>query len=161
MYNFFIGVDISLIHSGLVILDPEGNLIISKIIKTKKSKDLIDYDLEKRILYIRDNVTLIREYPNSLIVTEEVLWTSRGQGSKQLGALQIYLRTTFCDWNIDFKLVFPSTLKKITTGKGNADKHEMISTVANRWNFITKDDNLADAYAMARHAMSLQSPSKS
>ncbi|WP_409238311.1 hypothetical protein [Streptomyces sp. PA5.6] len=49
-------------------------------------------------------------------------------------------------------IVPPPTLKKYVTGKGTATKQEMIDTVARRYGAIFRDDNLADAYALARFA---------
>ncbi|KUL44706.1 hypothetical protein ADL22_12240 [Streptomyces sp. NRRL F-4489] len=49
-------------------------------------------------------------------------------------------------------VVPPTTLKKFVTGKGNATKQEMIATVSHRYGAIFRDDNLADAYALARVA---------
>ncbi|MFE9412376.1 hypothetical protein ACFYN0_26810 [Streptomyces sp. NPDC006704] len=53
-------------------------------------------------------------------------------------------------------IVPPPTLKKFVTGKGAATKQEMIDTVARRYGAIFYDDNLADAYALARVACTLQ-----
>lgn len=150
MRSFYIGLDISFTELGCIVLDASCDLIISKTVKTKKINE--KYNLEKRILSIQDGISFIQEYSNSLIVTEEVLWSSGGQGSKQLAALQIFLRTGLYEQNVEFELIFPSTLKKWTAGKGNADKHDMITAVQTKWNFITKNNNLADAYAMAMYA---------
>ncbi len=54
-------------------------------------------------------------------------------------------------------IVPPPTLKKYVTGKGTASKQEMIDTVARRYGAIFYDDNLADAYALARFAATLRS----
>ncbi|MDJ0463177.1 hypothetical protein [Streptomyces sp. H27-C3] len=53
-------------------------------------------------------------------------------------------------------IVPPPTLKKYVTGKGTATKQEMIDTVARRYGAIFYNDNLADAYALARVACTLQ-----
>lgn len=46
--------------------------------------------------------------------------------------------------------VAPSSLKKFTTGKGNATKDQMVLTVNELWDIGTRDDNIADAYALAK-----------
>ncbi|MEU7147085.1 hypothetical protein AB0B15_03435 [Streptomyces sp. NPDC045456] len=52
-------------------------------------------------------------------------------------------------------IVPPPTLKKYVTGKGTATKQEMLDTVARRYGAVFNDDNLADAYALARVACSV------
>ncbi|WP_274916941.1 hypothetical protein [Streptomyces sp. WZ-12] len=49
-------------------------------------------------------------------------------------------------------IISPPTLKKFTTGKGTATKQEMMDAVRKRWGASVYDDNLADAYALARAA---------
>ena len=49
----------------------------------------------------------------------------------------------------------PSTLKKYVTGRGNAQKSEMLLQVFKRWNVEFNDDNAADSYGLARIACSL------
>lgn len=46
----------------------------------------------------------------------------------------------------------PSTLKKYATGRGNAKKVEVVLAVYKHWGKEIRDDNEADAYALARIA---------
>jgi hypothetical protein len=52
---------------------------------------------------------------------------------------------------IEHTNVWPSSLKKWTTGKGNANKDAMKATVCQRWKPVT-DDNEADAIAILHYA---------
>lgn len=47
-------------------------------------------------------------------------------------------------------IVPPTSLKKFVTGKGNAKKNEMLLGVYKKWGVEYSDDNLADAYSLAR-----------
>ncbi|ORT58219.1 hypothetical protein [Streptomyces sp. CB03238] len=51
-------------------------------------------------------------------------------------------------------IVAPTKLKKYTTGKGTAAKAEMLLAVYKKWGVTYDDDNLADAYSLARAANS-------
>jgi crossover junction endodeoxyribonuclease RuvC len=46
----------------------------------------------------------------------------------------------------------PTTLKKFATGRGNAKKPEVMLSVFKKWGVEILDDNLADAYVLARIA---------
>jgi Holliday junction resolvasome RuvABC endonuclease subunit len=49
-------------------------------------------------------------------------------------------------------IVAPTKLKKYCTGKGTAAKAEMLLAVYKKWGVTYDDDNLADAYSLARAA---------
>lgn len=49
---------------------------------------------------------------------------------------------------LEYRGYSPSEIKKFATGKGNAKKQDMLAVVATRWNFVTQDDNEADAIAL-------------
>ncbi|MFD6934593.1 hypothetical protein ACFWAP_00360 [Streptomyces goshikiensis] len=49
-------------------------------------------------------------------------------------------------------VIAPTKLKKYTTGRGTAAKNEMLLGVYKKWGVDYSDDNLADAYSLARAA---------
>jgi len=54
----------------------------------------------------------------------------------------------FCAWHgLEHAAVHSATLKKFTTGRGNAKKPEMLEAVARRWRRVDSDDE-ADAVAL-------------
>lgn len=53
----------------------------------------------------------------------------------------------------------PTSLKKFATGSGTAKKAEMLLGVYKRWGAEFKDDNLADAYVLAKIAECIADPS--
>jgi len=46
--------------------------------------------------------------------------------------------------------ISPSALKKFATGKGNVPKDVVIKEVYKRWKFDTNDNNIADAFVLAK-----------
>jgi hypothetical protein len=54
---------------------------------------------------------------------------------------------------IEHVSVHTATLKKWTTGRGNADKAAMMEAVARRWNRRVDSDDEADAIALAYYAL--------
>lgn len=45
----------------------------------------------------------------------------------------------------------PAQFKKYATGKGNASKEQTMESVYRKWEFKTDNNNIADAYAMAKY----------
>jgi hypothetical protein len=58
---------------------------------------------------------------------------------------------------IEHFAIHTATLKKFTTGKGNAKKAEMLAAVCRRWKAVT-DDNEADAIALLYYAIAEIAP---
>ncbi|MFH9731911.1 hypothetical protein [Streptomyces sp. NPDC017260] len=54
--------------------------------------------------------------------------------------------------------VAPATVKKFVTGSGRADKDKMMMAVYKRWGFEPANNDVADAYALARIAGALADP---
>lgn len=52
----------------------------------------------------------------------------------------------------------PQQVKKFATGKGNAKKDDMKLAVYKKWAVELSDENLADAYTMARMAAAIEVP---
>lgn len=52
-------------------------------------------------------------------------------------------------------IVQPTSLKKYVTGSGTAKKNTMLLAVFKKWGFEADDDNVADAYALARLARAI------
>lgn len=61
-------------------------------------------------------------------------------------AIRIALRQMSMPW-VD---VPPTSLKKWTTGKGNASKEEMATSVKQRWGFSSHSHDIVDAVALAQ-----------
>lgn len=60
---------------------------------------------------------------------------------------------------IEHAAVHSATLKKATTGKGNADKAAMLAAVAQKWKAVESDDE-ADAIALLHYALAELLPSR-
>lgn len=86
---------------------------------------------------------------DGLLVVEGYAMGARN-GREVLGEWggQIRLFAYRFGWNV--LVVPPSSLKKYTTGKGNAEKETVMLEVFKRWAYSSTDNNDADAYALMR-----------
>ena len=66
-----------------------------------------------------------------------------------------YLRIFLFKKKVNYKIIAPGTLKKFVCGKGkgHAKKNLMLLKVYKNWGIEFDDDNLADAYSLARMAL--------
>lgn len=74
-------------------------------------------------------------------------------GREKAGELGGIVKLAWYDvFRTDPMVVSPTVLKKYVTGKGNANKQEMMAGVARKWQvYDIVDDNLADSFALAQY----------
>lgn len=85
-----------------------------------------------------------------LVVMEDFSFGSKGSALFQIAGLGYLVRHWLWKENIDFVLVPPTVLKKFVTGVGNSDKNVILKEIYKRWGEDINDDNIGDAYGLAR-----------
>ena len=147
----FVGLDPSYNGFAIIVIDKTGEIIEQKLINTDSEKDIEQRicDLEKEFKFIPNIVCL-----HSVFI-EGPSYSSQGQFMLQMGALHYFLRIFLFKKGVNYKIIPPGTLKKFVCGdgKGNAKKELMLLNVFKNWNVEFNDNNLADAYGLARMAM--------
>ena len=74
------------------------------------------------------------------------------QGREAAGELGGAVRMAILKRGIPLAEVPPTSLKKYVTGKGNAQKNEVMMFCLKKWGYQAPDDNAADAFALAHLA---------
>lgn len=147
--ELFVGIDPSFTGTGLIILDSTANIIKQLLIKTKSS----DSEEERLIQIEKDISFLSRLKKIKTVYLEGPSFSSSGAFVLQMGALHFLIRLFLYKKNIDYKIIAPGSLKKFITGKGTAKKELMLLNVYKKWGAEFDDNNLADAYSLARMAL--------
>jgi len=146
----FVGMDPSFNGMGIVIVDKNGD-IVEQILHKAKEGEVEErlMDIEKRIEFIPTIVCLNRVY------MEGPSYSSNGKFVLQMGALHFLIRLIFLKSKVDYKVIAPGTLKKFVAGagKGNAKKELMLLKTFTKWGVEFDDNNLCDAYGLARLAL--------
>lgn len=142
-----VGIDPSLTGTGVVILDDGGYMVTQKLIATSL-KDCIEKRFDSIISDIKnlffDNGTDYKIY------IEGISFNSKGNNLAQICGLHYFIRWNLWLHKYQVKVVPPKTLKKHITGTGNGKKNLMLLKVYKKWGIEFDDDNLADAYGLAR-----------
>lgn len=144
----WIGIDQSYSGFGLVVLDKEKEL----------DRQLWKFPVLEtdggRLHGIREKVSgyLSSYSPESVSLAIEGYAHASRFNREKLGELGGLVKLTWFEFSGLSPLIVPPTvLKKYTTGKGNATKIEMVKAVNEKWDANIKNDNLADAYALAQY----------
>lgn len=135
-----VALDLSLTGTGVVV-DGSPRTITTKL------KD------EARLAFIEDELNGIA-YNASLVVIEGLAYGTQTGKAMERGGLHFMVRTGLFRKQIPFAIAPPTTIKKYITGKGNAQKDEvMIATVTQLPDLGIKNNNEADATVMWAMAM--------
>jgi len=145
----FVGLDPSFNEFGIVVLDQKANIIEQKIITSDSN-----LDADERIIQLENSFKFIPMICSLCsIYIEGPSFSSNGQFSLQMGALHYYLRIFLIKNKTEFKIIAPGNLKKFVTGKGNCKKELILLKVFKKWGVEFDNNNLADAYSLARMAL--------
>lgn len=143
-----LGLDLSLTGTGYSLWGSqynhdEGLINTDKMIGLARINHILN-----EIIYLID----IEHKTSSelLVVMEDFSFGSKGSALFQIAGLGYLIRHWLWKENIDFILVPPTVLKKFVTGVGNSDKNVMLKEIYKRWAADINDDNIGDAYGLAR-----------
>lgn len=147
--SFFVGVDPSYNGCAIVVLDEEGKIIEQKLFASEGES------VEEKLWYINKELSFIPKIVGlKKVYIEGPSYSSNGAYTLQMGALHFMIRMMFYKKRIKYEIIAPNTLKKYVcgAGQGNAKKELMLLNVYKKWGIEFKDNNLADAYGLARMA---------
>lgn len=149
----FCGIDPSLTGTGVIVLREDLEIIEQRLISTKLKVQ--EYDIEHRMKYIINELEFIKQYPIYRVCIEGLSFNSKGQSAAQLFGLAYLVRMWMFDNDIPFIEVPPTVLKKFITGKGQCQKDLMLLKTYKKFGIEFSDNNLCDAYGMARYGAEL------
>lgn len=102
-----------------------------------------------RLEAIRQNVLrILRNEEPSAVFLEGFSFGSQGRAVYEIGGLGYIIRHELWKQDIPYAVVSPSSLKKYATGRGNANKDEMLAAAIRRFEFAGTDNNAADAWLL-------------
>lgn len=179
------GLDPSLNHTGIVILNSKGDIIHQecidieildkkrKVLWKEKNKKLLkerkisvknDFKPTRgmaRLNYIREKVLkIIKKYKVTKLAIEGYSFRSSGRSVFDLGELGGVLRLALYNNNLEDYLEVPPTSLKSFIIIGNADKELMRQGILDKYEIDFENDNIADAYALARFILCFGKDSK-
>lgn len=145
----FVGMDPSYNGFAIVVLDKDANIIEQRLFGSETDSEVEDrlMELEKKFKFVPNIVCL------HSVCIEGPSYASNGAFVLQMGALHFMIRLMLRKRNVDYSIIAPGTLKKFVTGDGRAKKDLMLLKVFKKWGVEFEDDNLADAYSLARMAL--------
>ena len=149
-------IDPSLTGFAICILEKGGKEVYADEKKTKPVKTLKGRvsRMESLVLFA-DKVVV--DYEPDYIFIEGYAFNAKGSSGVTLGELGMLVRSNLITMDIKGLVeVPPTTLKKFITGKGNANKIAVASTLSSKFNKEFKSDNEADAYGLAQLGLATQ-----
>lgn len=155
----YIGIDQSFTCSGIVLIDEDYSLVGAHTVQTKANEYSSNFFRAKHIA--EAILDLIEGYSPDYHIRvgiEGLPYGSRSNVTRNLAGLQYAIAVSFPD-NVllDLEEYAPTTVKKLATGNGKADKEEMFQAlppdVKELFGSIPKNQgryDLTDAYFIAK-----------
>ena len=161
-----IGLDLSLTATGLVIIKAYPNVHTDPILYNETIEDqiLIESSAKEettpRIIKINDRITkiIVKHKPNLVVMEGPAFGVQKSSSIFTLGELAGLVKVTMYTMEQRFMVIPPAVLKKWVTGKGNAKKDLMLLKVYKKFGVEFDDDNLCDAYALAKYGFQFLNP---
>lgn len=142
----FAGIDQSLTGTGVAIIENDSHSL--KLVSPKKLRGI------QRLLYIENTLKTLLPDNIDLIAMEGYAFSAIGHVFA-LGELGGIIKRFLYVNNYKFIIVPPGTLKKYVSGKGNSPKNLMLLSAYKKWGIEFKNDNLCDAFSLAKLAKDL------
>jgi crossover junction endodeoxyribonuclease RuvC len=128
-----VGLDLSLVETGIA--DASGTFTLKNKLKGMERLEWIRHEVHENVI------------DADLVVVEGYSFGSPGR-AHATGELGGVVRLMMYENKVRYAEVPPATLKKFTTGKGNANKDEMIAAAIRKFGFQGSNNNEADAYML-------------
>lgn len=143
---YFVGIDQS--YSGTGVVSIKGSTIDAHCFKAGKPKDPFHIRAVDLLSKLKE---VLPEPEKTLVIMEGAAYAAEYNAfilGELSGAIKLFLHQN----GYEYDIVQPTTLKKFATGKGNANKAMVMKAVAENWNFKSGNDNICDAFVMAKMA---------
>ena len=145
----FVGMDPSFNGFAIIVLDKDANIIEQRLIASNTKAEIEDRLIELEAGYeFIPNINCLHS-----VFLEGPAFLANGKFALQMGALHFMIRLMLKRKGVNYHVIAPGTLKKFVTGKGNAKKDLILLKVYKKWGVEFENDNLADAYGLARMAL--------
>ena len=145
--SFFVGVDPSYNGTAVMVLDENANIVEKLLYKS------VGESIEEKLWAINKALSFIPKIVGlKKVYLEGPSYSSNGAFQLQMGALHFMIRMMFYKKRVKYEVIAPGSLKKFVAGSGSAKKEHMLLNVYKKWGLDFLDNNLADAYGLARMA---------
>jgi crossover junction endodeoxyribonuclease RuvC len=145
-----LGLDLSLTGTGCILLD-DGKVKVRQLIKSKPLGNRPIDELERLLLIKRKIGGIVLDEKPDLVIIEGMAFMAHNTTAlTQLAGLNYMIREFLYEHDIKFLLIAPTTLKKFATGRGNCQKDLILLEVYKRYEEEFSDDNLCDAFCLAK-----------
>jgi Holliday junction resolvasome RuvABC endonuclease subunit len=159
-----IGLDLSLTSTGISVYDENAHVLTLSVQTTS------DDQIQPRIkaIYVAIEANLTKDMAKNGWVFIEAQLNSKFNTGYAFDRAELagVVKYNLWDKKIPFSFIHPGVLKKFVVGRGNSrgekkvSKKEMMARVKEWEGFVAKNDDEADAYALADFGYHLFNPDK-
>lgn len=126
MHMTILSVDQSYTSSGIVTLSEDGRVLASELYKSDPEQDIF-----QRAWVITDHIASVADHCHARFVALEGLaYAKAGDATRDLAGLQFVITSVLrFIHGYHVEIVYPTTAKKVATGKGNSKKEALLEVL--------------------------------
>ena len=140
-----VGVDAGLVNTGLVVLEEDFETVSFNLIQAEPSPAKRLYDIEVAV----DAILSELDNEDLTIFMEGYAYGAKYQ-RESLAELGGVLRRYFYLEDLPYWIIPPLNLKQFVSGSARANKNYMMKCTREKWGIDFKNDDVCDAYGLAR-----------
>jgi len=159
--DFFLGLDLSITNSGVVLLNDSGELLRAFDISSDRDKDISDearFDQTAERIMSTVGTKFKPEVSKVMVLVEDYAYKGAQltRLAENAGVIKNKLHT--CKrFDTSINVCSPLTLKKFAAGKkAGKGKGPVMVGCYKKWGFATNSDDIADAFTLAKLAKELK-----
>lgn len=145
-----VGLDLSITGTGIVAITAGGYVSTARKVGSKVVEGM--GDIERFSLQVEAVMQVIGPRPVDLFVVENYAFSGNGQITRLAEYAGLVKYTLWSVYGVPEKNITfcsPMTMKKFVTGKGNAEKDQILKAVYQRWGQDFDSNDVADAFGLA------------
>jgi crossover junction endodeoxyribonuclease RuvC len=146
---YFVGIDQSMNHTGVCVLNGAGTLHAWSLIEPRTLRGY------ERLAFLRAGLQeVLKDLQFQVGVLEGYSFGSLNR-KFDLGEVGAIIKLALFDVCSTVYVAAPKQLKKFVTARASAEKQEVMDAIAAQWGVPVQNDNLADAFGLAQIARQL------
>lgn len=154
-FNTILGIDLSLTNTGLAVIGHDGARWVTHRTVSSGKQVAAFKDPERQFRILTLVINIVKQYrPDAVVIEDYAMGRAVGKAFTRAELGGMVKKFLLVEFGVPVFLVSPAALKRFmdcADKKKRGDKDAMFEAAVRRFNFISTDNDIVDAYCLARY----------